>query len=151
MAGVTSHTPGGARPWVPVREVVVAETFDRAWFYREHVDPGVPVILRGAASAWPAVQSWSFDSLARMGREERVTLSIGVEEVGVTVKSRSRTLAEHIQAISGNSPTTSPPLRCLRCHRPMAATHRRGTSDVGDTSDTGAVHEVHAEGLVAPG
>ena len=79
--------------------------FSRDWFYPQHVDVGVPVILRGAANEWPAVRKWSLDYLADHGADTRVTVSLSNEEVEASVKDQSMTLSQYIRAVLGSPQT----------------------------------------------
>lgn len=78
--------------------------FDMRWFYTHHVDRGLPVILRGAAATWPAVQRWSLDHLARLGEDVSVVVSRSREEAEATVKDGSMTLAQYIRAHVQHAP-----------------------------------------------
>lgn len=55
----------------PMREVVATDAIDPATFRRDFQRQSLPVVLRGAAAAWPAIERWSPASLdARMGTAE---------------------------------------------------------------------------------
>lgn len=49
-----------------------AAALSRADFRAQHVQRSRPVVLRGAASHWPAMKSWTFPSLGALFGEQRV-------------------------------------------------------------------------------
>ena len=69
-------------PRVPAAELAPNE------FCARHVDLGRPVVLAGAADAWPAVRTWSVEHLAERVGDRMVEVALGVDESsGPTVKA----------------------------------------------------------------
>jgi lysine-specific demethylase 8 len=70
-----------------------------------------PLVLRGAASGWPAVQRWTFDHLARLDPRRPVRLVSGNRERGAT-RFVEGTLGEYLTTL--DSPPAGEPPRYLK-------------------------------------
>ena len=80
-----------------VREV--QGMMEQSRFYSQHVTPGVPLVMRGAASHWRAVREWSLPFLADLGRHAPVIVSMSNEEVSRSQKDTSMTLGQYIEGM----------------------------------------------------
>lgn len=78
--------PGVGDGGAPAVFLPVPESF-RAW--ENAVGGPCPVVLRGAARHWPALERWTFPHLAACGGTRPVTLVHGNRELGATVFSTS--------------------------------------------------------------
>lgn len=62
-----------------------------------------PRVVRGAASDWPATQSWSFDRLAQLGGPRPVRLVVGNRETGKTRFAPGR-LDDYLRSLDPATP-----------------------------------------------
>src|SRR4051812_17617359 len=77
-----------------------AQTFEREYRHR-----GRLVILEGYAADWPAVRTWTFDSLA----QRCATVRVVVDSYSSTA-ARKTTLGEFVQLLKASSGTGAPPI-----------------------------------------
>lgn len=73
----------------PVRlPIPVMESFDAAEFDRRFRGPASPVVLKGAASSWPAVKTWTPALMAERFGEMRISPSIDLPDTEVPYNFR---------------------------------------------------------------
>jgi len=72
-------------------------TFDRETFEREYRAPAKPVVLRGAAAAWPATRAWSPEMFADRFGDVVIRPSVNLPDTEVPYQARD---ADHRQEMT---------------------------------------------------
>lgn len=70
---------------IPIREMA---GFDPALFQREHREPALPVVLRGAASSWIATRTWSPEIFAERFGDVVIRPSVNLPDTEVPYQAR---------------------------------------------------------------
>ncbi|HEX8620258.1 MAG TPA: cupin-like domain-containing protein [Thermoanaerobaculia bacterium] len=85
------------------RPIPLMQPFDAAGFDRDFRNPGRPVIVKGAASSWPAVKTWSPDYFAEKFGDMQIEPSIGLPDTEVPYQftdadyRRAMTVAQFVE------------------------------------------------------
>lgn len=80
---VESQTVPNTGTRLEYRPLPRMEDFHRAVFEKEHLKPGLPVVVPGAAASWPAVQKWSEKYIADNCGQMNITASVDLPDTGV--------------------------------------------------------------------
>lgn len=59
------------------KSIYETTNFDSKEFKKQHLNKGVPVVLKGYGNNWPAIEKWSLDYLSSLETEKQVSLEIG--------------------------------------------------------------------------
>ena len=75
---------------------IMKRTCSKETFEREHLGPGVPVVLMRVARAWPAFRKWSWDFLATEAKDDPVLLMLDGDRSGGARKES--TVGEYLES-----------------------------------------------------
>src|SRR3954471_22722671 len=85
-----------------LKPVITVETIDAATFKKEFYTPGIPVVIKDLAKAWPAYEKWNWDYFKSLVGDQRVPLYNNVKSDAYTPINTAddyKTFGEYIDMI----------------------------------------------------